>query len=364
MSAMSGGIASPRPWTLADRQPPIVVRSAPAGFCAKLHCLSRPRCPDTRNSYSRGHCTPASTSIVPRSASKSITWLSLRLSISTPSRPNCCAPIAWRPPAMQIARSSRRAKRNAPRTPSRESGSRILKTSVELSCAWTSFTTKPSGLSALDLSALDLGLGLGLGCGQAVPGHAAATPAAPRNLRRLIMAEPYSIFRTWRTMPARLQRRVQYDSHACRGGFGLDVLPVACAGAGLERAGRKPALSFQVGTRRRARLRQPHEEPRGRAARRAPHQVGRGDRAQPRARARHGDLRDARLPAASQAHRHECRAQHARLERGDRVLRDRPGRHAVRRLRASVARRFALQLLQDEPDRDAHRLLHAELAEA
>src|SRR5438034_608464 len=142
---------------------------------------------------------------------------------------------------------------------------------------------------------------------------------------------------------------------------------LACSPAGrrraVERAARKPALPVEVGRGRRARLGQPHEEPRGRAARRAAHQDRRGDRAEPRARARHGLLRHAHLQPAHQAHLHEHRQEHARQQRGGRHLRDRPGRHAVRRLRAPEPWRFALQLLQDQRDGDALRLHQARRAE-
>ena len=64
-------------------------------------------------------------------------------------------------------------------------------------------------------------------------------------------------------------------------------------------------------------------------------------------------LRHAPLRRAHQAHLHEPAVQQPRQQRGDGDLRDRPGRHPVRRLRPPDPRQQPLQLLQDRRDRDA-----------
>ena len=89
------------------------------------------------------------------------------------------------------------------------------------------------------------------------------------------------------------------------------------------------------------------------------HQDRRGDRAGARARPQHAVLRHAPLRRAHQAHVHEPVLQPPRQQRGDRDLRDRPGGHAVRRLRAPDARRQLVQLLQGERELDAQRIQQA-----
>ena len=111
----------------------------------------------------------------------------------------------------------------------------------------------------------------------------------------------------------------------------------------LDRAGGEPALSVEVGRDRRARLDEPPEA-RGRDEGRAADQDRRGDRARARARSQHGVLRHAPLRRAHQAHVHERVLEYARLERGDRGHRARPGRHAVRRLCAPDPSRQLVQL--------------------
>ena len=102
-----------------------------------------------------------------------------------------------------------------------------------------------------------------------------------------------------------------------------------------------------------------HDEAADRAQRRQADQDRRGDRARPRARRQHAVLRHAPLRRARQAHVHEHRLQQARQQRGDGALRDRPGRHAVRRLRAPEPWQQPLQLLQDRRDREPRRLHQA-----
>ncbi len=87
------------------------------------------------------------------------------------------------------------------------------------------------------------------------------------------------------------------------------------AGAELDRAARKPALSLEMGRGRRARLRQPHEA-RERAARRPAHQDRRGHRDRARAERQDAVLRHASLRRPHQALVHERLLQPPRQQRG------------------------------------------------
>ena len=113
----------------------------------------------------------------------------------------------------------------------------------------------------------------------------------------------------------------------------------------VEGAGRLPALSVEVGRRGPARRRQSHEARNG-AAGHAPDTHRRGLRARARAPVRHAVLGGPALPDGNEAHDHECRVEPPRQQRRGRVHRDRPGRHAVRRVHASDNRRQPVQLRQ------------------
>ena len=120
----------------------------------------------------------------------------------------------------------------------------------------------------------------------------------------------------------------------------------------LDRPAGKRALPVEMGRGRRARLGQP-DEAGARARRREADQDRRDHRARACARAHDAVLRHAPLRRAREAHLHEHRLERARQQRGDGALRDRPGRHAVRRLRAPDPSQQPLQLLQDRGDRGA-----------
>ena len=127
-----------------DRLPPMVSLSAPVCFCEKVHGFSPAPVLFCRYSSSCGHCTPDSSSISPRCASKARTLLSLRMSSITAWSAKGCPPMEWRPPAMQIDFSSVCASLKAVRTSSIARGSTILNTRAPESCEWTSLTRMPS----------------------------------------------------------------------------------------------------------------------------------------------------------------------------------------------------------------------------
>src|SRR5256714_14126217 len=87
---------------------------------------------------------PASTSISPLSRSNSITRVIPFMSMRVVPVPNCCPPIAWRPPAMLIWCPSLRAVRTTACTPSIESGRATSLTRVGFKCECTSLTITPS----------------------------------------------------------------------------------------------------------------------------------------------------------------------------------------------------------------------------
>src|SRR5215203_5838617 len=64
--------------------------------------------------------------------------------------PNCCPPMAWRPPAMAITPPVPPAASTASRTSSTDAGRRTRGTKVALSWAWTSLTTVPRSVIAKD----------------------------------------------------------------------------------------------------------------------------------------------------------------------------------------------------------------------
>ena len=123
-------------------------------------------------------------------------------------------------------------------------------------------------------------------------------------------------------------------------------------------AGRRPALPVEVGRRRPARRGQSHEARNG-AAGHAPDTHRRGLRARARAPVRHAVLGGPALPDGNEAHDHECRVEPPRQQRRDRLHRDRPGRHAIRRVHASDDRRQPVQLRQGRRRGDANRLHEA-----
>ncbi len=160
------------------------------------------------------------------------------------------------------------------------------------------------------------------------------------------------------------QQHLWRNAHAtishCLGTAGHRSRQRRCVGAGadLVAAAGEGALPVEMGRSRRARLRQPPEG-RRRAQGHQPDQDRRGDRARPCAERQDAVLRHAPLRRAHQAHVPEQAQQQARLQRGDRDLRDRPGRHPARRLRPPEPRGQPLQLLQDQRDLHAQRLHQA-----
>src|SRR5712691_9084416 len=81
----------------------------------------------------------------PRSRSKPSTRFSGVVSTWIASVPNCCPPIACRPPATLTLRPSALARRTAARSTSMESALTTRSTRVALSCDWTSLTSAPGG---------------------------------------------------------------------------------------------------------------------------------------------------------------------------------------------------------------------------
>src|SRR2546425_649667 len=177
-SPMNGLNLRPRPWAFAASAPPILKRSAPVCFWRMPHARAAPCCASTRCRISSGHWTPASTSIRPRAPSKPITRFIEPISTSVVSLPNCCPPMACRPPAIPKGRPSCLALRTSCTTASAEAGFTTRCTRVALSCEWMSLTTTP-----------------GADRSPAQPYGARATPApaaapASRNSRRVSMEPP------------------------------------------------------------------------------------------------------------------------------------------------------------------------------
>src|SRR5437870_11266704 len=144
-SSIIGLKRRPRPWALAERAPPMLRRSAPVCFCRMPHGCALPSWRRASSARSSGQRIPAWTTSVPFSPSKSRT-LSMRvMSTRIVSFPNCWPPIAWRPPAMEIARPSACAARTAAWMAGRESGLTMRWTRVSLRREWTSLTTTPAG---------------------------------------------------------------------------------------------------------------------------------------------------------------------------------------------------------------------------
>src|SRR5687768_1457909 len=93
---------------------------------------------------------PASASTSPRSGSKSSTRSSPVMSRRSSPPPNCCPPMAWRPPAMAMARPAARAASTATQTSATDVGRRTRGTRVALSWAWTSLTSISRSVIAED----------------------------------------------------------------------------------------------------------------------------------------------------------------------------------------------------------------------
>src|ERR671911_301716 len=91
---------------------------------------------------------PASASTSPRSGSKSSTRSSPVISRRSSPAPNCCPPMAWRPPAMAMARPAARTASTAAETSATDAGRRTRRTRVALSWAWTSLTSTPRSVIA------------------------------------------------------------------------------------------------------------------------------------------------------------------------------------------------------------------------
>src|SRR5207302_1531055 len=142
-SPMNGLNLRPRPWAFAASAPPMLKRSAPVCFWRMPHARAAPCCEATRYPISSGHSIPASTSIRPRVASKPSTRCIDPMSTSVVSLPNCCPPMACRPPAILSGRPSRPALRTSCTTASAEAGFTIRYTRVALSCEWMSLTRTP-----------------------------------------------------------------------------------------------------------------------------------------------------------------------------------------------------------------------------
>src|SRR2546425_3607706 len=142
-SPMNGLKRRPRPCAFAASAPPILKRSAPVCFCRMPHCCAAPCCASTRWRISSGHWIPASTSIRPRAASKPSTRFIDPISTSVVSLPNCCPPMACRPPAILSGRPSCLALWTSCTTASAEAGFTTRCTRVALSCEWMSLTTTP-----------------------------------------------------------------------------------------------------------------------------------------------------------------------------------------------------------------------------
>src|SRR5881392_3652840 len=96
------------------------------------------------------------------------------MSTSVVSLPNCCPPMACRPPAMLSGRPSWPALRTSCTTASAEAGFTTRDTRVALSCEWMSFTTTP---------------GVDRSPAQPYGARAIAVPAS-RNSRRVSMEPP------------------------------------------------------------------------------------------------------------------------------------------------------------------------------
>src|SRR5438094_5236263 len=173
-SPTKGLNSRPRPCAFAASAPPILKRSAPVCFCRMPHCCAAPCCASTRWRISSGHSIPASTSIKPRAASKPSTRCIDPMSTSVVSLPNCCPPMACRPPAILSGRPSWPALRTSCTTASAEAGFTIRYTRVALSCEWMSLTTT----SGADRSPA-----------QPYGARAIAVPAS-RNSRRVSMEPP------------------------------------------------------------------------------------------------------------------------------------------------------------------------------
>src|SRR6266581_4707575 len=173
-SPTKGLNSRPRPCAFAASAPPILKRSAPVCFCRMPHCCAAPCCASTRWRISSGHSIPASTSIRPRAASKPSTRCIDPMSTSVVSLPNCCPPMACRPPAILSGRPSWPALRTSCTTASAEAGFTIRYTRVALSCEWMSLTTTP---------------GVDRSPAQPYGARAIAVPAS-RNSRRVSMEPP------------------------------------------------------------------------------------------------------------------------------------------------------------------------------
>ncbi len=132
-SLTKGFIFRPRPCALAAIVPAIVNRSAPVCFWAIPQVWPSPFCKVRYPLISSGHSIPASTSINPFLRSRLSTRLIFRISISRVSAPNCCPPMACRPPATDITFRSLRAARTRLCTSSRDRGCEIPSTRVGLS---------------------------------------------------------------------------------------------------------------------------------------------------------------------------------------------------------------------------------------
>src|SRR5229473_6860993 len=90
-------------------------------------------CKERYPSISSGHSIPASTSRIPCLRSKLSTRLIFLTSISMVSVPNCCPPMACRPPETEITLRSLRSLRTILCTSSRDRGCEIASTRVGLS---------------------------------------------------------------------------------------------------------------------------------------------------------------------------------------------------------------------------------------
>src|SRR5437764_2979452 len=173
-SPMNGLSLRPRPWAFAASAPPMLNRSAPVCFWRMPHCCAAPCCTLTRWRGGSGHSIPASTSIRPRAASKPSTCRIDRISTSVVSLPNCCPPMACRPPAILSGRPSWPAFRTSCTTASAEAGFTTRYTRVALSCEWMSLTRTP---------------GADRSPAQPYGARAIAVPAS-RNSRRVSMEPP------------------------------------------------------------------------------------------------------------------------------------------------------------------------------
>src|SRR5687767_2203957 len=91
---------------------------------------------------------PLSTSTIPVDLSNARTRLSFVMSSIIEPLANCCAPIACRPPAMEIACPDSAARPSARRMSVTDAIGTISLTRVGLSCEWMSFTTMPAASGA------------------------------------------------------------------------------------------------------------------------------------------------------------------------------------------------------------------------